>query len=112
MIRIISLSEDDILFDRKAAGETLDKAVRRKTPLRFTGICPIGGTIMFVFNECAGGDPGDRDAHFVFSQLPSRDPEEVSATILSRYSGGFDTLGTFSIGDDLWGLFKRIPGHA
>ena len=112
MIRIITLSEDDILFDRKVAGETLDKAVRRKTPLRFTGICPLGDTIMVVFNDCSAGDPGDRDARFVFAQLPSRDPEEISATILSRYSGGFDTLGTFSIGDDLWGLFKRIPGHA
>ena len=111
MIRIITLSEDDILFDRKAAGETLDKAVRRRTPLRFTGICPIGHEILFVFNECKAGED-DGDAKFVFSKLPSRDFNEVSAAFLGRYTGGFDTLGTFDIGDDLWALFKRLPHDA
>ena len=112
MIRIITLSEDDILFDAKAAGEALDKAVRRYYPLRFTGVCPIGREILFVFNECPEDDPGDSDAHFVFSKLPSRNFEEVSAAFLSRFIGGYDTLGTFSIGDDLWGLFKRLPQNA
>ena len=111
MIRIITLTQDDVLFDRKAAGETLDKAVRRKTPLRFTGVCPVGDALLIVFTECSAGDPGDRDANFVFAKMPSGDPEEISAAILNRYSGGFDTLGTFPIGDNLWGLFKRVPGH-
>jgi len=111
MIRIITLSEDDILFDAKAAGAALDKAVRRYYPLRFTGVCPIGREILFVFNECPAGED-DGDAHFVFSKLPSRDFNEVSAVFLSRYAGGFDTLGTFSIGDDLWGLFKRVDADA
>ena len=111
MIRIITLNEDDILFDAKAAGEALDKAVRRYYPLRFTGVCPIGHEILFVFNECRAGED-DGEAHFVFSKLPSRDFNEVTAVLLDRYSGGFDTLGTFSIGDDLWGLFKRVPHDA
>ena len=112
MIKIIPLSEDDILFDAEAAGKALDKAALRLKPVRFTGLCPIGRQILFVFNECPADDPGDTDAHFVFAKLPSRNFNEVSAVLLSRYTGGFDTLGTFSIGDDLWGLFKRIPGHA
>ena len=112
MIRIITLSEDDILFDADAAGKALDKAVRRYYPLRFTGVCPIGRDILFVFNECGEDDPDDGDAHFVFSKLPSRDFNEVSAVFLSRFAGGFDTLGTFGIGDDLWGLFKQIPKNA
>jgi len=111
MIRIITLNEDDILFDAKAAGEALDKAVRRYYPLRFTGVCPIGHEILFVFNECRAGED-DGEAHFVFSKLPSRDFNEVTAVLLDRFSGGFDTLGTFSIGDDLWGLFKRVPHDA
>jgi hypothetical protein len=111
MIRIITLSEDDILFDAKAAGEALDKAVRRYYPLRFTGVCPIGREILFVFNECRAGED-DGEARFVFSKLPSRDFQEVSAAFLSRFTGGFDTLGTFSIGDDLWALFKRVPRDA
>ena len=111
MIRIITLNEDDILFDAKAAGEALDKAVRRYYPLRFTGVCPIGGEILFVFNECQEGED-DGEARFVFSKLPSRDFNEVTAVLLDRFSGGFDTLGTFSIGDDLWGLFKRVPHDA
>ena len=111
MIRIITLSEDDILFDAKAAGEALDKAVRRYFPLRFTGVCPIGREILFVFNECPA-DEDDSSARFVFSKLPSRDFNDVTAVLLSRYTGGFDTLGTFFIGDDLWGLFKRLPDHA
>ena len=112
MIKIISISEDDILFDAKAAGATLDKAVRRGRPLRFSGLCPIGGDVLFVFNECGRGDAGDADAHFVFDKLPSRDFDDVSAVFLNRFTGGFDTLGTFFIGDDLWGLFKRLPDHA
>ena len=112
MIKIISLNEDDILFDEKAAGEALNKAARRNRPVRFTGLCPIGRDILFVFNECREDDPDDGDAHFVFSKLPSRDFNEVSAVFLSRFAGGFDTLGTFSIGDDLWGLFKQIPKNA
>ena len=111
MIRIITLNEDDILFDAKAAGEALDKAVRRYYPLRFTGVCPIGHEILFVFNECRAGED-DGEAHFVFSKLPSRDFNEVTAVLLDRFSGGFDTLGTFSIGDDLWGLFKRVKHDA
>ena len=83
MIRIITLSEDDILFDADAAGKALDKAVRRYYPLRFTGVCPIGRDILFVFNECREDDPDDGDAHFVFSKLPSRDFNEVSAIFLS-----------------------------
>jgi hypothetical protein len=108
MIKIITLNEDDILFDAEAAGKALDKAARRLRPVRFTGVCPIGRQVLFVFNECSA-DEDDSDANFVFSRLPSRDFDEVSATILSRFTGGFDTLGTFSIGDDLWGLFKRLP---
>ena len=108
MIRIITLSEDDILFDAKSAAEALDKAVRRYYPFRFSGLCPIGRDILFVFNECKEGED-DGGAHFVFDRLPSRSFSEVSAIILNRFTGGFDTLGTFSIGDDLWGLFKRIP---
>lgn len=111
MIKIIPLSEDDILFDAEAAGKALDKAARRLKPVRFTGLCPIGGQVLIVFNECPA-DEDDSDARFVFSKLPSRDFSEVSATFLSRYTGGFDTLGTFFIGDDLWGLFKRVPHDA
>ena len=108
MIKIIPLSEDDILFDEKAAAEALNKAARRLRPVRFTGLCPIGRQILFVFNECSA-DEDDSDAKFVFSRLPSRDINEVSAVFLSRFTGGFDTLGTFFIGDDLWALFKRLP---
>ena len=112
MIKIIPLNEDDILFDAEAAGEALDKAARRLRPVRFSGVCPIGREILFVFNECPDDDPGDSDAHFVFSKLPSRNFDEVSAAFLSRFIGGYDTLGTFFIGDDLWGLFKRLPKDA
>lgn len=112
MIKIVTLSEDDILFDEKAAAQALEKAARRLRPVRFTGLCPIGGRILFVFDECAPDDPGDSDARFVFDRLPSRDFNEVSAVFLSRYTGGFDTLGTFFLGDDLWGLFRRLPDHA
>ena len=112
MIKIVPLSEDDILFDAEAAGEALEKAARRLRPVRFSGLCPIGREILFVFNECPEDDPGDSDAQFVFSKLPSRNFDEVSATFLSRFIGGYDTLGTFSIGDDLWGLFKRLLQNA
>ncbi len=111
MIKIVPLSEDDILFDAEAAGEALDKAARRLRPVRFSGLCPIGRQVLFVFNEC-DADEDDSDAKFVFSRLPSCDINEVSAAFLSRFTGGFDTLGTFFIGDDLWGLFKRLPRNA
>ncbi len=111
MIKIVTFSEDDILFDAEAAGKALDKAARRLKPVRFTGLCPIGRQILFVFNECPE-EEDDSDARFVFSRLPSRDFNEVSAVLLSRFTGGFDTLGTFFIGDDLWGLFKRLPDNA
>lgn len=111
MIKIVTFSEDDILFDADAAGKALDKAARRLKPVRFTGLCPIGRQILFVFNECPA-EEDDSDAKFVFSRLPSRDFNEVSAVLLSRFTGGFDTLGTFFIGDDLWGLFKRLPDNA
>ena len=71
----------------------------------------IGREVLFVFNECAEGED-DGEARFVFSKIPSRDFNEVTAVLLDRFSGGFDTLGTFSIGDDLWGLFKRVPHDA
>ena len=111
MIKIIPFSEDDILFDSEAAGEALNKAARRLRPVRFTGVCPIGRQVLFVFNE-SDADEDDSDAKFVFSQLPSRDFSEVSATFLSRFMGGYDTLGTFFIGDELWGLFKRARNDA
>ena len=111
MIKIVPLSEDDILFDEEAAGEALEKAANRLKPVRFTGVCPIGRQILFVFNECPA-EEDDSAAKFVFSKLPSRDFNEVTAVLLSRFTGGFDTLGTFFIGDDLWGLFKRLPKDA
>lgn len=111
MIKIVPLSEDDILFDEEAAGKALEKAAHRLRPVRFTGVCPIGRQILFVFNECAA-EEDDSAAKFVFSKLPSRDFNEVAAVLLSRFTGGFDTLGTFFIGDDLWGLFKRLPKDA
>ena len=111
MIKIVPLSEDDILFDAEAAGEALEKAARRLRPVRFSGLCPIGREVLFVFNECPA-DEDDSDAHFVLTKLESRDFDEVSAVFLSRFTGGFDTLGTFSIGDDLWALFKRLPDNA
>ncbi len=111
MIKIVTFSEDDILFGADAAGKALDKAARRLKPVRFSGLCPIGRQILFVFNECPA-EEDDSDAKFVFSRLPSRDFNEVSAVLLSRFTGGFDTLGTFFIGDDLWGLFKRLPDNA
>ena len=79
--------------------------------MRFTGVCPIGRQILFVFNECPA-EEDDSGARFVFAKLPSHDFNEVTAVFLSRFTGGFDTLGTFFIGDDLWGLFKRHPKDA
>ena len=111
MIKIIPLNEDDILFDEEAAGKALDKAARRLRPVRFSGLCPIGREILFVFNECPA-DEDDSDAKFVFSKLPSCNFDDVSAAFLSRFIGGYDTLGTFFIGEDLWGLFKRLPRNA
>ena len=111
MIKIVPLSEDDILFDEEAAGKALEKAARRLKPVRFTGLCPIGRQILFVFNECPA-DEDDSGARFVFSKLPSRDFNEVAAVFLNRFTGGFDTLGTFSIGEDLWALFKRVSPDA
>ena len=111
MIKIIPLNEDDILFDEEAAGKALDKAARRLRPVRFSGLCPSGREILFVFNECPA-DEDDSDAKFVFSKLPSCNFDDVSAAFLSRFMGGYDTLGTFFIGEDLWGLFKRLPRNA
>ena len=111
MIKIVKFSEDDILFDAKSVSEALDKAARRLRPVRFSGLCPIGREVLFVFNECPA-DEDDSNAHFVLTKLESRDFDEVSAVFLSRFTGGFDTLGTFSIGDDLWALFKRLPDNA
>ena len=49
------------------------------------------------------------------SNVPFFESEKIADRtykIKNAFTGGFDTLGTFFIGDDLWGLFKRLPKDA
>lgn len=104
MIKIVTLSEDDITTDPEGAADALMKSLERKTLMRFSGLCPIGKSVLFVFEETLERDTTER---FVFSELPDATFEGVTAAVQIRYEGGFSTLGTFFIGDRLWGLFRK-----
>lgn len=110
MIRFIAIDKYEILADAEDAGKMLAKAVLRKIPMRFSGICDLNDTtLMVILEERPSEEKPPRE--YVFSPFET-DPDfdDVSAAVRSRFDAGYDTLGSFRINGILWGLFSRPSG--
>ncbi len=104
MIRFVNIEKCDILTDPEEAADILNHAVRRKRPMRFSGLCDANSeTLLVVLEEIEE----TKNVAFVFSPFPSESTDEITATVESRYLAGYSTLGTFRLGDMLWGLFAK-----
>lgn len=104
MIRFVSIEKDDILTDPEDVASMLTKALKRKIPMRFSGLCDNGSdTLTAVLEETAS----TLDVEFVFSPFESSDTEDINAAIECRYEAGYSTVSVFPIGDTVWGLFAR-----
>ncbi len=104
MIRLISIEKYDILTDPEETAEILNRAVSRKLPMRFSGLCDTGSeTLTVVLEETEE----TQETEFIFSPFESACSEEMAAVIEHRYLSGYSTLAAFPIGEQVWGLFAK-----
>ncbi len=103
MIRFVQIEKDDILTDPAGAAEVLNCAVRRKRPVRFSGLCDSGVKLIAVLEDA----PEPEKMRFVFSPFPSESEDDLIAVAERRYQAGYSTLASFRIAETLWGLFAK-----
>ena len=105
MIQLHLIEKDSIVCDPKEAGKQLTRYFRQsKRPLRLMGMGDTDDFTLTLFLENTNHRELDRT--FVFSPFPGNTVDEVAATVQHRYAAGFDTLGTFYVEENLWGLFS------
>lgn len=108
MQRLATFSVDDIAFDPKAVGNSLNERCnegRNKYYVR--GACQTEGVVHFVLLP----RPEHREEEtYVLAPL-SEDvtPEGVEAELAERWSAGFDTIATINLGRArYYALFARV----
>ena len=111
MLKLVTLSENDIVTDPEGAAHALSLALKRAGGMRFVSFCPIGRDFIGVFESAAESDSDDENdiesEAFVFSPMRDSSFDGVVAELNSRYDSGYSTLAAFFIHDTLWGLFRR-----
>lgn len=99
MIRLIEFNFDEVVINPKECSEAITAACRREASA-VTGVCSNEHTLIIIIDPEAG--PG---GYYRLAQFPGFSKEEISGEINSRWTAGFATIGSFSAGKDLWGLF-------
>jgi hypothetical protein len=98
-MKIVEISFDDVMEDAKACSALLDKACHRQQPYKVVG-CVSNDHAVFVTLA-----PGQSEYKYRFALFPSFSSQDITGEISSRYAAGFITIGSFSIDQNLWGLF-------
>jgi hypothetical protein len=103
--RILHLALADIIVDPAAAAARITAACRRQPPLRVTGLCRVGETLVVALEETSDGDAR---CH-VLAPLggATMTLEEATAAISARFYAGFAFLGACDDGHTRWGLFAE-----
>jgi hypothetical protein len=101
-MKIIEIVFNDILQSPEDCSALLNKACcERQQSYKVVG-CVSNDDTVFITLE-----PGETEYEYHFSQFPSLATAEIVAEINSRDTAGFTTVGSFAVGEKLWGLFAK-----
>ncbi|HBC85913.1 MAG TPA: hypothetical protein DCZ94_03055 [Lentisphaeria bacterium] len=103
MIKILKFSVNEILIDREAVSEAVNKACSRGVSAKVAGICQIGDTLMIPVEETKEATK----LEYVIAPFPAVNEDEIAGEMKSRYYAGFSTIGVFMITDKRWALFAK-----
>ncbi|WP_176014208.1 hypothetical protein [Victivallis sp. Marseille-Q1083] len=106
MFRIIELAIDDIVWDPAGCSAVVTEACagRNRRCWTVTGAVTEDAALLVLLAELpAGQEP----AEYRFAPLSERNGDILVAELKRRYYAGFDTVGAFGYGDELWALFRR-----
>jgi len=103
--RILHLALADVIVDPAAAAARVTAACRRQPPLRVTGLCRVGETMVVALEETDAAVAGGH----VLAPLgeATMTLEEATGLITARFHAGFSFLGACDDGRTRWGLFAR-----
>jgi len=101
MIKIVTIEEQELLIDYKAASSIINTACKRDD-LMVTGCCKHNNNIIINLEPAAEDDTKT----YLLAPLPASSDSELVATIRSRYDAGFTTITKFDIESQSWGLFS------
>lgn len=107
MNRILKISKNDILFDRKNASDILNKASLRTTPMHLTGGFETDEKIVLVLEDNYSWKNEQMEQYTIapFSEVTE---DGMIGEINSRYTAGFSICFCFKINDSNWGVFGQI----
>lgn len=104
MNRILKISKNDIIFDRKNASDILNKASKRTIPMRLMGGFETDDKIVLVLEDKF--DANDKE-QYVIAPFAELSEDGLIGEINSRYTAGFSTCFCFKIAESNWGIFSR-----
>jgi len=108
MQKIVRFDIDDLALDLDSVQESLNRACTGRTGLyRVRGVCTVGDSVYFVLLPVA---PDASPEAYVLTYLEDVSDSGFSATLHSRWSAGFDAVGSINAGETVYVLFAR-PSH-
>lgn len=100
--RIVKISIDDLIVDPEGQSEMISRICHREIPMRVTGICQIGETLLLALEKKTSSD----EVKYVFSSFCSVNSDEIIAEISTRFYSGYSLIGGFDVKLEKWGLFE------
>lgn len=103
MNRILQISYDDLLYDKKAAEKRINDYCAEHAGTVVVGATTSNEKLLVIIEERDESE----EINYVIAPAEADSYETLISSIRSRYDAGFSTITTFSAGDILWGLYAK-----
>ncbi len=105
MQKIIRFDTDDLALDPEGVAESLNHACTGRTGLYWVrGLCRVGDCVYFVLLPLG---PDQVPETYLFVSVDDESALGIPALFQTRWTAGFDAVGTVRIGETLLALFAR-----
>jgi len=102
MIRIITIDEEEVLLDYRAASNIINDACVRDG----LGVVGCSKHNNFIVVNCESASSGS-EMRYLIAPIDAKSDAELIASIRNRYDSGFSTISTFEVGGKFWALFAQ-----
>ncbi len=100
MIRIFTISFDELSVDPDGCGEALNNACRRPEPMKVSGVA-VDEDCLLVCLETSEA----HDLTYNFAPVDADNLEKLQAELSARYYASFSLISGFLLRESRWALF-------
>jgi len=105
MQKIVRYEVDDIIVNPDGVVEALNHACTGRTGMyKIRGLCQVGGSVYFILLPL---DPHETAETYGLAPVADISADGFTSMLHSRWSAGFDAVGSVVLGDTVYVLFAR-----